>query len=248
MARDYQRFVMLSYGRTGSTYVMRQFDNRPDTVMLSELFHPNPDERAPAQGRCWEDGSNSWDFVCDNVYVDYPETVRAVGFKLFYFHARKGPEELAIWPGIAGDSAMKIVLLERENVFAGFVSEQRARATQVWHPRLGHEQYYAPVEIVVDPAAAEKYLQVNMNRRGWGTDFAKGHAVFRMSYEDMVADSTTTLRNMAGFLGLPAEDWLPAEFLKGSADRDMTRISNLGEVTAMLKRNGAEWMAEPYSG
>lgn len=246
MATDYVRFVILSWGRTGSTYLVKELNARPDTVTESELFHPSTDGRDRARGQRWENGTDSWNFVQENVFFDRDPAIRAVGFKLFYFHARKGPDEQAIWRALREDRSIRIILLGRRNVFAGFVSEQRARQTSIWHPRPGQEGYYAPVELALDVEAAERYLRLSRERAAMGQSISKGHPAFGLDYEDLLEDHVSILARMARFLDLPVDRWQPGAFLESSADRDRTRITNLKEVQEMLERNDAGWMAQPF--
>lgn len=237
------RFIVLSHGRTGSTYLVDSLNRHPKITMFSELFHPSPDNRQLAGGRVWKDGEDSVRFLEETVFPA-GEADGLVGFKLFYFHARSDALSRRVWDMIAADPALPLVLLHRRNVFAGHVSEQRAHQSKVWHPNRGAD-YHRRQELTLDVEAARRYVQNVRAMQEAGRDLARDHPALEIFYEDFAADAPAVLGRLIDFLGLARVGTWP-EFSSGSADVRATRILNLEECRCALDEIGAGWMADPY--
>ena len=236
-------FIVLSHGRTGSTYVVSELNTHPEIRMYYELFHDSPDHREAVNGEKWESGSNAWDFIQRNVFNSLPEGRSTVGFKLFYFHL---PLQDPVWKELQADQSINLILLHRENIFAGFVSEERARVTNVWHPTETDKSYDHEVKITLDMVKARRYFERNLERQRFGKNLVADRDHLFMTYEDLVMDATSTMARMVKYLGVDVKDWRPSPFLTGSADRTRTVIMNIDEVSGFLAEKQALWMLEPY--
>lgn len=49
-----KKMIVLSHGRTGSTYLIKALNRHPDFDMKRELFFSNPDMRPDVNGEVWE--------------------------------------------------------------------------------------------------------------------------------------------------------------------------------------------------
>lgn len=243
---EQRRFIVLSHGRTGSTYLVEQLNRTPDVRMYSEVFHDTYHERPITNEKRFEAGQDSWAFVQDNVYCAQDEHIRTVGFKLFYFHARDTWPENRIWAELPSNTDIDVVVLGRKNYFAGFISEARAKSTSIWHPTLLNDSYEKLVEVTVDLTRAMRFMARTSKYRDMGLEIAKGHRTWEMNYEDLLCDAQSEMKKLISFLGGSDVGFDADEFLAGSADRSRTKIVNLEEVRKMLAQFDAEWMVEPY--
>lgn len=243
---EQRKFIVLSHGRTGSTYLVEELNRTPDIRMYSEVFHDAYNERPETNGKRFEAGQDSWAFVLENVYCEKGDAIKTVGFKLFYFHARDTWPENRIWSELPSNTEIDVVILGRKNYFAGFISEARAKSTSLWHPSVLNDDYGKLVEVSVDITRAKRFMSRTSRYRDMGLEIAKGHRTLEMNYEDLLLDARAEMNNLISFLGGSDLGFVANEFLAGSADKDRTKIVNLEEVRKMLAEFDAEWMVEPY--
>jgi LPS sulfotransferase NodH len=241
-----RRFIVLSHGRTGSTYLVEQLNRTADIRMYSEVFHDAYNERPETNGNRFEAGQDSWTFVEDNVYCRQEDHIKTVGFKLFYFHARDAWPENRIWTELPSHKDIDVVVLGRKNYFAGFISEARAKSTSIWHPTVHNRDYEKLVEVTVDLVRARRFMTRTSKYHDMGLEIAQGHRIFEMNYEDLLLDAGHEMKKLIGFLGGSEDGFAASGFLAGSADKNRTKIVNIEEVRKLLAEFDADWMAEPY--
>ena len=237
------KFIVLSHGRTGSTYVVQELNKHPQIRMLSEIFHDSYDERPYVNGKKWEPGLSSWDFLQENVYDTLPDGILTIGFKLFYFHL---PLSDQTWVNLDKDREIAPVVLHRQNIFAGFVSEERARQSNIWHPTEKGDAYTQEVHVTLNMVKAQRYLDRNFERQKFGLKLVADRNHLFMTYEDLVKDAPGTMKKLANYFKIDVGTWEPAAFLTGSADKSRTIIDNIDEIATFLKQRDAIWMLEPY--
>ena len=238
------KFIVLSHGRTGSTYLVEELDRHPSIRMFSEIFHETRDQRPDVNGKIWHDGMDSWDFVQDNVYSRRPHGALTTGFKLFYFHVCGADNQ--IWNELQNDRSISPILLHRKNIFASFVSEERARNTNVWHPTGKDGAYEVSVGITLDVGKAREFHDRTMAEQQFGKKLVADREHFFMTYEDLLEDAPGILGLLLDYLGLSSDGWEPAPFHRGSADKYRTQIANIDEVSDFLKEKDALWMLKPF--
>lgn len=239
------RYIVLSHGRTASTFFIRALDAHPDIVSLGELMHPKPSMRSAAGGVLWQDGADTADFIREHVFP-LAEPGQSAGFKLFYFHARTDATERRIWDLIAADTTLPLILLHRKNLFAAYVSETRARASGIWHPVDG-AGYDRPQTLTINTYAALSYIARvrSMQEEGLALAQVPGRPWVALDYEDIAKDAAACTARVIGFLGhTPVA--LPDTFSPGSANAQLTQIQNLSECRSALESIGAGWMIDTY--
>lgn len=214
--------------------------------MYGEIFQVSETARKTADGIKFKDGDDSWSFAETHVFSIRKPGVAAAGFKLFYFHAAKPGPERRIWDELAIRGDIHIVRLGRQNAFASYVSEERARLTQEWHPKPDSSSYEAPVQLEINVAIAKRFIEKIANYDRRVADLARNHPIFSLDYEDLLADSATHLSGVLKFLNVSVESFEPAAFIEGSTSPGRTIIRNIDEVGAMLETEGKGWMLDPY--
>jgi len=123
--RHYTRFVILCTGRVGSNMVTSYLNSNPAIVAKGEIFgqHHLPASKVPADFDVKR-------YLESEAFHDYPRGISAVGFKLFYTHAkRKLPHRNAMWKLIESDRSIKIIHLTRENLMRAYLSKVIADRT-----------------------------------------------------------------------------------------------------------------------
>lgn len=242
-----QKFIMLSHGRTGSTFVMNALNTHPSFQLAMEPFHPTPSEREQINGETWQNGAGSWEFLQRSLFAPAATEGMVHGCKLFYFHARNGEAESTVWKHLETNSDVRLLLLHRANIFAGFVSETRARESKVWHPSNRNvKEYQAQRELTLNVDQALQYIQITRQHQETGTALAQGKPHLKLNYEDLASNAAGALNSIVAFLDAPSMTATWPQFQAGSASFQSTRILNLPEVARALAGIDAEWMLEPY--
>lgn len=211
---DPLRFIILSRGRTGSTFLHRLLDSHPACVCFEELLAPRelpepPDKLTVGRARAMardeaQRGTDPVRFLERHVYAPSPG-IRATGFKLFYGHSRAGAAA-AVWTWLRADRGLRVVHLQRRDVLRMFVSMKIALKTGAWWS-LDGEPPLDEKQVVLDPAEFARYLaEVEAQRRHGDAEFA-GHPVLRVDYEDFAdydeGGDPAAIDRVQSFLGLP---------------------------------------------
>lgn len=244
--RNIKRFIIVSYGRTGSTYLVRELGRHPDIKVAAEVFHNRKERRPVLNGRIWEEEESPLDFVNDNLFNrnDIAEGVR--GLKLFYFHAQSSVGNASdIWSEIALNSNIFLIFPHRRNIFASHVSEVRARSSMLWHPN-NQPAYQELQEIYIDPDHAKRYIMKIRDYETFRYNLDEKRGYLEVYYEDLEISARATLRKVTNHLGIDELPYEPAPFEAGSAHANKTHIKNINEVRQVLIELEAEWMLEPY--
>ena len=127
-----EKFVILSHGRTGSTTLCHGISMHPEVEAYGEVFHKKPGG-AVVNGKEFLDGDDGGEFCRDVVWQSPNEfEKRVIGFKIFFFHARKSERQYNAWRYLTSDPSIKVILLLRPNIFDSYVSAQRSRASGIW--------------------------------------------------------------------------------------------------------------------
>ncbi|MFN3241874.1 MAG: sulfotransferase [Planctomycetota bacterium] len=95
-----RRFIILASQRTGSNLLRSLLDSHPDVTAYAEVFLKDhswfENQHGPKDSPALvaERDADPVAFAQKHVFRDYEESVKAVGFKLFYQHAPEGEHAL----------------------------------------------------------------------------------------------------------------------------------------------------------
>ena len=271
----YRRFVVVCAIRTGSTMLGSYLGSHPGVRMFFELFHRHA-EAAPFGVAGY--GARAVDpavvrlrnadpvaFLERHVFGRQPPGVHAVGFKLLYTQARRGPTwwdgpafdrwratsdgapqtdwsaaRSDLWAHLAADRDLAVVHLTRENPVRGMVSARLAKQTGRWGVGatggVGEETARATVRL--DPAHVLQDLAAGARQRREADALFAGHAVAHVTYEELVEDPGAALARLQAHLGLPVVA-LETRTRKQNRRPLADVVENLGDVEAAL--GGTEW-------
>ena len=144
---NYQRFIVLTQARSGSNLLCDLLNSSGQAVVSGELFQPQriiwnykvPDRYLGSE-MLTRRQNTPIQFLEDDVFRPFPRGVQAVGFKLFYNHAREGATGQSLWTYLTkagGDMAgLKVIHLRRENFLKTFLSFRRAVESKVFIDRM----------------------------------------------------------------------------------------------------------------
>ena len=180
----------------------------PQIQAYTEVFHGEFASRCSASGQTYADGDDAGNFCQKSVYQEPNEFgKRTVGFKLFFFHARKAENEYNLWRNLSADTSIKVIFLLRANIFDSYVSQQRSEQSGVWTLSPGERPPPAHGQpIFIDPIACENYMARTIAEMEWARRTFQHHRQITLQYEELQRDFQQSLDTTFGFLG---EDRVP---------------------------------------
>ena len=241
--RDYQRFIILSRKRSGTNFLRYMLDGHPAIETFGELFMSN--SFIPWQKHGFEFYKHSSNylkryredpisFLHSAVFKNYPDSIKAVGFKIFPTHALD-PEIKPIWRHLQEDKQLKIIYLIRVNYLASLVSKKQALQTQQW---ISHKGPTKAQPVHFNPKMLEEKLQEQENIEKYYRHYFRNSDVLEFTYEELVADRVHWEKKILNFLDVPYHTLTP-QTSKQSKSSLRERIENYGELSDYFA--GTKW-------
>ena len=198
---DLNRFVVLSWKRTGSNLFCGILFNHPEILMHNELFNPvdiftyyqhmlvrnEEGDRWNALGRDLYPGAfleHVWTGK-DISGIVIKEGVKTCGFKSFPDHWWEAHNNTVFNSKIMDDFRVKKVVLFREDELEVYISMKRAEMTGIYMT----VPYPVGLKIHVDPAAFQIFINNYRDTfRRWYKSSLQAQDTFLVSYEQLVAE------------------------------------------------------------
>ena len=242
---DYEKFIVLGLSRSGSNLLRDLLSAHSQVITFGELFRnddslawdcPVNDKFKSKSRKLLSLIQNDPDKLMDTqVFGKTAKYVKAVGFKLFYYHA-KGENLKPIWPYLERRQDIKILHLKRKNILKRYVSLEKAKNTNVWRDSTGKKA--KNVTLTID---YEDCLKSFEEVRGWENEYAhffRNHQCIDVIYEDLAANSRPEMKRIQEFLNLRLEDVRPSIY-KQSKRTLSESISNYYELKERF--HGTPW-------
>lgn len=187
--RDYQKFVIISRSRTGSTFLMSLLDSHPNIECVGEIF------------------KNTQGIAPYTVWVRYfakrLKRTKAVGFRLFYYHPENGDQK--VWELLKADSSIVIVHLTRQHLLRMLLSQRIGVKTNRWKQRENEKTPLAlgDKQICLSISECEAFfLETKRFERETRQSFCN-HTLIDLVYEDLVANKSLALLRVFEGLQVP---------------------------------------------
>ena len=189
-SRDYQKFVIVSDSRTGSTLLMDLLNYHPNIIALGEEF------RDLKGNTCKE--------IWNKIYSKRSKRIKWVGFKLFYHHPRDNNDQ-EVWDIIENDPTIVIIHLVRKNILRSYVSKVIGLKTRKWTENISSKETInlenKRVTLDADDCRdnfekISKYVE-RTNRR------FKNHNIVSVEYERLAEDKQGEINLIYEKLNLP---------------------------------------------
>jgi LPS sulfotransferase NodH len=239
----YTRFVIVGIARTGSTLLLSLLNGHSRIQAFGELFrrpdaigwdvHPYQDHQGERILGLYR--SDPCRFIETKVWGRWPRGQGAVGFKIFYYHAREAPFS-AVWDHLARDDEIRVIHIKRRNILAQYLSLQVAHRTNVWSST--ERAAGAPEPIRLDPEECRKHFAWVRGLEDEADAFFAGHRMLQVSYEGLLADRTGEMGRVHRFLGVPEED-VEARTRRQRTVPLREAIANYDELSAVF--DGTQW-------
>lgn len=240
----YSRFVILSRGRSGSNFLRGLLNSNSQIVTFGELFRfsntigwefPDYEEYMNSPGLIAFSQRAPGNFVEKVVFRRFPRTILAVGFKLFYYHAREDSRE-RIWDYLEENRDIKIIHLVRENSLRVVLSEKIANKTNIWTNTNGASAPRLSIELDYDEITVS-FRRMEEERQQADHLFGR-HSVLKLRYEDLCLNYIQEMNRIQAFLGVDPENIRPLTY-KQSNQPLSDAISNYSDLKERFM--GEQW-------
>ncbi len=233
--RSAPKFIILSEVRTGGTVLSDTLSGHPDLRVLGELLNLGPDDYWPAFRRTLvaevtpqlRDVTPGYDCSAflQLVFERYD------GFVLHREHQLS--DDNPAWQTLAERPDLRIIHLERRNLFRQYLSHQLALSSGIWHVSAQDSRTPERHAIRIDPTACfrtlHRWQEVLVARR----ELFRGRPGLTVEYEAIQADFSRVIVDCLAFLGVAPRP-LPIRYRK-LPERPLSElVTNLEEVRARL--------------
>lgn len=224
--RDYRRFIVLTRSRTGSNMLISCLGSHPAIHAESEIFQR-------LNGRtCGE--------ILDSVFGERPRRIRAVGFKIFYYHPLDDPHA-PVWESLRAMPELYVIHLRRRNLLRTLVSRKIAGVRDIWSSLEEEERSGRGSAAKVVTMTADELRAGFRQTRDWEEAYMRMFRVqplLEVVYEDFVADPGVQFRRITDFLGVR---YRPPQtsFRKQNPEPLRRLVSNFDELAREF--SGTEW-------
>jgi len=238
---DYSPFLVLGRSRVGSNLLRGLLNAHPQIETFGEVFRDiscmDWDHVGYFQTRAMQSciRQDPVRFIAEKVYGRYPRRTRAVGFKLFYYHARDGAAA-SVWPYLRERGDLKVIHLKRRNLLRTHVSRKRAGVTDRWVNTTGQPDGSMALHLDF-----EECLRDFLQTRAWEQEcdeYFAAHPRREVTYERLAGDYATEIGLLYEFLGLPSHPARPATF-KQAGQPVSAMVANYGALKEKFK--GTAW-------
>lgn len=221
--RDYQKFVIISDSRTGSTLLMDYLNSHPQILALGEEFRD-------LNGKsCREIWSKTF---CNR------RGLKCVGFKLFYHHPRNRIDQ-NVWKFIEEDKNVVIIHLTRKNILRSYISKQIGLKTKKWTEHIQSTESFKIEEkkITIDIEGCIQNLEDIEQMIKKTNEKFRSHKVIPIEYEQMVGNREKELNKIFEIMKL--EHHTPKSVLrKHNPEALPDLVSNYKELELFLANKG----------
>jgi LPS sulfotransferase NodH len=240
---SYTKFLIVGIARTGSTMLISQLNNHSQALAFGEIFR-SPDSIGwdVFPFRSYQSRklltlykSDPIRFLEKDVFRKWPSNYKAIGFKLFYYHARTFPQS-TVWDYLVQRPEIRILHIKRRNVLSQYVSLQLAHKTDIWSSTRTFSQ--DPQCIQLDIAECQNHFAWVRSLEEECESFFKHHEVRSVYYEDLARDSPHEIEAVQKFLGLSYE-MVSAQTVRQQSRPLSQVISNYPELRDAC--TGTEW-------
>jgi LPS sulfotransferase NodH len=237
----YTPFVILGRSRVGSNLLRGLLNGHPAVTAYGEIFRDTRSLDWDHTGY-FQSGVGAAllrrdpvGFIDRRVFGRYPRGIRAVGFKLFYYHARDG-RDAGVWPYLVGRHGLRVLHLKRRNILQTHLSRKRAALTDRWVNTSGQPE--APIAVELDYEECRKDFE---QTRAWEDECDRlfaGHERVDVAYESLAGDYQAEAARIQAFLGLPLHAVAPSTYQQARQPLHHT-ITNYADLKARFA--GTPW-------
>jgi LPS sulfotransferase NodH len=200
---SYTKFVIIAQERTGSILLEMLLYSHGEVKIYGEIFNPNEEIRKRIRKRPIQLVDDPIVYLDNYVYKEYPESIQAVGFRLFYTHARN--EEWKSVRDFLKDSKVRVIHLMRKNLLDRYLSHQLALRTDRWiASKEGERKFEEPITLSASDCFRDFYSSKWYQKEE--EQFFNENPKTRIFYEDLCKYPKGEGERIQRFLGLQVRD------------------------------------------
>jgi LPS sulfotransferase NodH len=243
---DYEKFIILGLSRSGSNLLRDLLNAHSGVITFGELLR-NDDAlswNCPVNDKFKSTSKEIASLIQNDpvklmetmVFGRLPKHVKALGFKLFYYHAQ-GPNLKPVWTYLRDDKSIKILHLKRKNLLKRYVSLVKAKNSNVWRDASGRKTSSFSVTLDFDECRASFEDAIRWQEES--AEYFRDHGLIDVIYEDLATDCRLPMMRVQEFLNLPYEDVQPTIY-KQSKQTLSESITNYSELKTRFA--GTRWI------
>lgn len=203
---DFVRFVIIAPGRSGSGLLVSYLASHPEIVSYNEVLNNRTvvwgrgHKRGASPARWQEMDADPAAFVRRHVWHPQPQGVRAVGFKVITTHLLSSRLVTALQM-ILADETIRVILQDRHNQLASFLSLEHARREEVWAATDAATPQQRP-PLALDAAELDLFFRNRDKVRTIFRQLTRRHRTMESWYEDTVEAPDAEGVRLCSFLGV----------------------------------------------
>lgn len=236
--RNYTPFIILGRSRVGSNLLRGLLNAHRQISAYGEIFRDVTDLdwehmgyfQTPKTVTMLQEDSAK--FIRQKLFGRYPRYLKAVGFKIFYYHA----QNTGVWEYLQAETNLRVLHLKRKNILKTHLSRKKAAATDLWVKTSHRQEGQTTFELEYDEC-----LNDFVRTRQWEQKFDaffQSHPMLEIFYEDLAANRAQEMRRVEQFLGVDFEAVQPSTRKQSKAKLSET-ILNYDALKSRFA--GLEW-------
>ena len=233
--RDYARFVVVTTGRSGSTWLVQALNSHSQVVCFGSPFEVGSDyvsfdvqhyDNFDSRARSLRD-RDGLAFLSSYIFGEHVEGTKAVGFKFQY---RNWIGFGKVINSLVASQELKVIHLRRNNLLRSLISFRLTRATGQYHRRPRQLGWRKAMLALRHPAQAVQRLPSLLKRKEYVApvltlskeecseffmqtrmqeqrfdEMFREHERLDITYEQMVEDFPATSERVLDFIGVHTE-------------------------------------------
>lgn len=223
---EYQKFIILARSRTGSNLLISYLNNHPSIIAETEIFRDLQGEK-PEQ-------------MLSNLFRPYPSRIKAVGFKIFYYHPLH-TDGTALWNELISMKNLHVIHLKRKNILRTLISRKIADQKDKWASFDAEDSAQESIKSVrFEVSELKEGFEQTRQWEEEGDRRFQNHPLLTLYYEDLADVPEDTFKKITAFLGLTYQA-PKTYFQKQNPEKTSDLLANYAE----LKQS---FMGTPWSG
>ena len=243
----YTKFIVLGRKRTGSNLIMTSLNSHKNIIPYGEIFNRiNPrgwgfipvGYRNPGDVNLLNE--KPVEFISNRLFRNYPDSVKAVGFKIFYFHTPFHEEQKdLVWQYLKENNDIKVIHLKRRNILKAHLSEKIALKTRKWVNIFDtNSENFGGVRITLDYDECLRDFEYTRKMEREFDSLFMEHEKLDVFYENLHRNFSEEMEKIQKFLELTPYPLKPQIF-KQSRNELHEAITNFDELK--YKFSPTEW-------
>ena len=239
--RNYQKFIVLTHARSGSSMLVATLGQHPEIIRFQELFTSGS---IGFNTEGFDNNSKNMirlrnrypvEFLQRQIFSSYPSDIKAVGFKLF-------PEQIdskhlsCVWDWIVANKSIRIILLTRDSLLEAYVSKLIALKTNGFRCMYDSDRTNTTVNVNYEDCLSEFQKRYVYHQKA--LEQLKHHKLLCLKYEEVVRDLDNSFRRLQEFIGVSV---LPISVV--SLKKEVRRMSEVIENYVELRErfSNTQW-------